>query len=343
MKRKGYAGSQLRLHLDKRTATIEELSWEAIDNYLGGKGYAVKLIYDEQKTCLDRLKAESKFVCSTGPLTLNMIPGGGSVALCFKSPLSNTWCESRAGSDFGPDMRKAGYDHIIVEGQASEPVYVVIQDERVEFRNASHLVGKTVSEKRSMIENDLPAGRFSVACIGPAGENLVRFANVMFQDRAAGRGGAGAVLGAKNMLGIAVSGSKRIDEADSPQLREVLREAFQTIKSNPVSIGFKQNGTIGDIPGNDDSGDWPTKNWQSNSWAQSFSIVTTSTITLSRMRATGDVLSHAGGKSTWERVAIRRLSTGAQNTNRFHASLPLFLTKTWMLPCIVRTYAMNSD
>ena len=268
MKRKGYAGSQLRLHLDKRTAAIEDLSWEAIDNYLGGTGYAAKLLYDEQKPGLDPLKAESKFVFSTGPLTLNKIPGGGSVALCFKSPLSNTWCESRAGSDFGPDMRRAGYDHIIVEGQSSKPVYVVIQDERVEFRSASHLVGKTVSEKRSMIENDLPAGRFSVACIGPGGENLVRFATVMFQDRAAGRGGAGAVLGAKNMLGIAVSGSKRVDEADSPQLKEVLRNAFQTIKNDPVSIGFKENGTIGDIPSSDDGGDWPTKNWQSNSWGK---------------------------------------------------------------------------
>ena len=268
MKRKGYAGKQLRLQLERKQAKIEELRWDIVASFLGGTGYAAKLLYDEQAPGVDPLGPEGKLVFSTGPLTLNRIPGGGSVELCFKSPLTGCWCESRSGSDFGPDMRRAGYDFFIVEGKATEPVYVVIHDDRVEYRPAGHLVGKTVSEKRRIIEEELPKGRFSVGCIGPGGEKLVKFANVMFGDRAAGRGGAGAVLGAKNLLGIAVTGSHNVEAANSARLKEVLHETFHVLNASPVSSGFKQNGTIGDIPGNDDSGDWPTKNWQSNSWGK---------------------------------------------------------------------------
>ena len=268
MNGKGYAGKQLRLHLDTKQTKIEELRRDIIAGYLGGTGYAVRLLFDEQAPGVDPLGSESKLIFATGPLTQNKIPGGGSVELCFKSPLTGGWGESRAGSDFGPDMRRAGYDFIIVEGKAPEPVYVVIQDDRVEYRPARHIVGKTVSEKRRIIKEELTEGRFSIGCIGPGGERLVKFANVMFEDRAAGRGGAGAVLGAKNLLGIAVTGSVQIEAADRDRLKKVLRKAFQILKTDPMSSGFKQNGTIGDIPGNDDSGDWPTKNWQSNSWGK---------------------------------------------------------------------------
>jgi len=268
MNGKGYAGKQLRLHLDTKQTKIEELRRDIIAGYLGGTGYAVRLLFDEQAPGVDPLGSESKLIFATGPLTQNKIPGGGSVELCFKSPLTGGWGESRAGSDFGPDMRRAGYDFIIVEGKAPEPVYVVIQDDRVEYRPALHIVGKTVSEKRRIIKEELTEDRFSIGCIGPGGERLVKFANVMFEDRAAGRGGAGAVLGAKNLLGIAVTGSVQIEAADRDRLKKVLRKAFQILKSDPMSSGFKQNGTIGDIPGNDDGGDWPTKNWQSNSWGK---------------------------------------------------------------------------
>ena len=268
MNGKGYAGKQLRLYLNTKRTKIEGLRWDIAAGYLGGTGYAARVLFDEQAPGVDPLGPESKLIFATGPLTLNKIPGGGSVELCFKSPLTGGWGESRAGGDFGPDMRRAGYDFIIVEGKAPGPVYVVIRDDRVEYRPARHLVGKTVSEKRRIIKEELIDGRFSIGCIGPGGEKLVKFATVMFEDRAAGRGGAGAVLGAKNLLGIAVTGSGHIEAADRDRLKEVLQNAFRILKADPMSSGFKQNGTIGDIPGNDDSGDWPTKNWQSNSWGK---------------------------------------------------------------------------
>jgi len=269
----GYTGKQLRLMLNKKQAKIEDLNDEILRNFIGGTGYAVKLLYDEQKPGVDALGSESKLIISSGPLTMNKIPGGGSVFLCFKSPLTGGWGESRSGGDFGPNMRRAGFDHIIIEGKAEEPVYVVIQDDKVNFLPAKHLLGKTVSEKCRIIEKELPTGRFSIGCIGPGGENLVNFASVMFEDRAAGRGGAGAVMGSKHLLAIAISGSSRVKVADSDALKEILHRTFQTLKSNPMSIALKENGTIGDLAGNDDSGDWPTKNWQSNSWGEATKLL----------------------------------------------------------------------
>jgi aldehyde:ferredoxin oxidoreductase len=264
----GYAGRQLRLILGEKRAVSEPLDEEFIRDFLGGTGYAARLLFEEQRAGLDPLAPESRMILATGPLTMNRIPGGGSVELCFKSPLTRGWGESRAGSDFGPDMRRAGFDFIIVQGRAESPLYVVVRDDKVEFRPAAHLSGKTVSEKQRIIRAELPEGRFSVGCIGPAGENLVKFAGVMFEQRAAGRGGAGAVFGSKNLLGIAVSGSGEVAAADPDGLKEVLRRASRTLRENPMSSAFRDNGTIGDMPGNDDGGDWPTKNWQANSWGR---------------------------------------------------------------------------
>ncbi len=268
----GYAGKQLRFLLGRRQAYIEEIRRDIVKDFLGGTGYAVRLLYEEQKPGVDPLGAESKLIVSTGPLTLNQVPGGGSVELCFKSPLTGGWAESRSGSDFGPDMRNAGFDHLILEGKAEEPIYLVIQDGNVEFRSASHLCGKTVSEKQQAIRRELPEGRFSLGCIGPGGENLVRFANVMFEDRSAGRCGAGAVLGSKNVLGIAVRGTGRVPVRDPEKLKEALKRALQVLRENPWSSGIRDNGTIGDIPSNDSIGDWPSKNWQSNCWGKGIEL-----------------------------------------------------------------------
>jgi aldehyde:ferredoxin oxidoreductase len=226
------------------------------------------MLYDKQKAGIDPLSPEAMLFVSTGPLTLNAIPGGGSIELCFKSPLTGGWAESRAGSDFGPDLRRAGFDHIIIQGRAARPVYVLIRDGMAEFRPAEKLVGKLVSEKRALIQNELPEGRYSIACIGPGGENKVAYAAVLFGDRAAGRTGAGAVLGSKNLLAIVVEGRGELTPAKPEELKKLLKASFTQLRSNPVAIGFHDNGTVGDLAANDEKGDWPTRNWQSNSWGK---------------------------------------------------------------------------
>ena len=270
---KGYTGKQLRINLGKCTFSVEAINDQHLADYIGGTGYAARLLYDELKPGCDALGPDNKVIISTGPLTLNKIPGGGSVQLCFKSPLTGGWGESRTGGDFGPVLRKAGYDHLIIEGGCSEAVYVVIDDDSVKIESATDMIGKTVSEKRKVLNQKLPNSGFATMCIGPGGETKVKFACAMFDDRAAGRGGVGAVLGAKNLLAIAIKGSKKIQPADPDRLKQILQEAHQTVKTNPMSSGFRESGTIGDLAANDDGGDWPTKNWQSNSWGKGIELL----------------------------------------------------------------------
>ena len=265
---KGYAGYQLRVNLDRLETQIETVAEATNRKFLGGAGYAARLLYDELKPGIDPLSPQNIMVLATGPLSLNQVPGGGSIMLCFKSPLTNVWGESRVGGDFGPDLKKAGFDYVVFEGRSSEPVYIVIEDQKVSFHNAVHLLGKNVSEKTAAIIEESGNKKFSVLCIGPAGEKLVKFAAVMSGDRAAGRCGGGAVWGSKNLIAVAVTGSHKVEAARPVQLKKILHEAFDEIKTNPMFVGMKTFGTIGDLPGNDDSGDWPTKNWQSNSWGK---------------------------------------------------------------------------
>jgi aldehyde:ferredoxin oxidoreductase len=269
----GYAGSRLRLSLNNHDWLVEDLDEETLELYPGGTAYAAKIIYDEMAAGCDPLSAEAKILFSTGPLTQNAVPGGGSVELCFKSPLTGAWGESRAGSDFGPILRKAGFDHLIIEGRASGPTCIVLDDGKVSYRDAAHLVGKTVSEKTAILNRELGGRGYSIACIGPGGEAGVKYANVMVGDRAAGRAGAGAVLGSKNILAIAVRGSAKIEAADAAGLHALLKELYGKLSKNPTAQGFHQFGTIGDLGANDAKGDWPTKNWQSNSWGEGANLL----------------------------------------------------------------------
>ena len=264
----GYAGQQMRIDLATRQVITEPLPAAVLRQYMGGSGYGARVLYDELPAGTDPLSPENLMIIATGPLSLNRIPGGGSVTLCFKSPLTGIWGESRVGSDFGPDLKKAGFDFLIIRGRAPEPVYLVLRDGQLEFRAAAHLLGKTVSEKSAAIREEIGVRRASVMCIGPAGENLVKMAAVMSDDRAAGRCGPGAVWGSKNLIAIAVSGNAKIQPAHPERLKKFLKSSFDEISENPMFLGLQKFGTIGDVPANDDGGDWPAKNWQSNAWGQ---------------------------------------------------------------------------
>ena len=265
---KGYAGKQLRVDLSQGETVFEDVRLDWMRDYLGGSGYAAKLLYAEMPAGADPLGPQNKLLLSTGPLTLNKVPGGGSLTVCFKSPLTGGWGEARVGSDFGPEMRKAGLDHIIIEGCSTEPVFLVVEDGKAELRPGANLKGKTTSEKTRILQEEEGLWGYQLLTIGPGGENLVRFATVMVDDRAAGRGGGGAVLGSKNLLAVAVKGSGQVAEADREALKNTIQKVMKVIRENPTSAGFQEAGTVGDLPGNDEGGDLPTKNWQSNSWGK---------------------------------------------------------------------------
>jgi aldehyde:ferredoxin oxidoreductase len=274
----GYIGKQLRINLREQSCSTEILDNKVLRKYIGGVGYSAKVLYDEMSPGTDALGAQNKIILATGPLTLQKIPGGGSIEICFKSPLTGGWGQSRAGSDFGINLKKAGYDFVIIEECAESPVYCLVQNGEVSFYDASHLLGKFNSEKQAIIKNELnekSVTSSSIITIGPAGENLVLFSTVMCEDRSAGRTGAGAVFGSKNLIGFAVAGETKVPEANADELQKLLKETHKTVRDNPVSAGFREFGTMGDLPGNDDSGDLPTKNWQSNSWGKGTAVFDT--------------------------------------------------------------------
>lgn len=268
----GYAGKQLRISLNNRKVTVENIDPKVLRKYLGGVGYGARILYDELKKGIDPLSKANKLIFATGPLSLNRIPGGGSVMICFKSPLTNAWSESRCGTDFGPDLKRAGYDAVIIEDRSEKPVYIVINDEDIEIKPAEHLTGKSISEKIKMIRDELDDQKISVMCIGPAGEKLVKIAVAMSDQRAAGRCGVGAVMGSKNLIGIAVKGSKEVSVAQPEKLKELIKKAMKAVRENEVAAGFKEHGTTGEMVPNDAAGDWPTKNWHSNHWGKAEKI-----------------------------------------------------------------------
>jgi aldehyde:ferredoxin oxidoreductase len=264
----GYMGQILRVDLSSGGCTIETIDENKARKFVGGVGYAAEILFNELKPGIDPLGQENKIVFATSPLSDNIVPGGGSVSICFKSPLSNAWGESRSGGNFGPDLRRAGFDLVIFEGKSEKPVYLEILDGKASLKDASLLVGKDVYEKTELIEEEMPSSikHKSVMCIGPAGENQVSFASIMCRDRAAGRSGGGAVMGSKNILAIAVAGSLKVNHANPKAFMAAVKKAVKTIRENEVRDWFNEFGTTADLAGADESGDFPTKNWRTNNW-----------------------------------------------------------------------------
>jgi len=265
---KSYTGKQLRIFLNNKRYKVEKIDTQVLKDYLGGVGYSAKILYEELKKGINPLGPKNKLIFTTGPLTSYRVPGGGSIEVCFKSPLTMAWGEARCGGNFGPDLKKAGYDFLIIEDKATEPVYLLIDDNNIEFKKAKHLLGKMVSEKTRIIREEINDNSISVMCIGIAGENLVNIATVMSEGRAAGRCGAGAVMGSKNLIAIAVKGSNKIEPENPDEYSAALKEVRNVVKNSEVAKGFREFGTMGDMGGNDQAGDWPTKNWQSNNWGK---------------------------------------------------------------------------
>lgn len=261
----GYMGKILRVNLSTKKISTEPINEQLAKEYIGARGYAVKIIYDEVDPKTDALGPENKLIFATGPLTLTPSPAGARFDVVTKSPLNNTIAGSNSGGFWGPELKKAGYDMIIVEGKTQSPVYLWINENNVEIKEAAHLVGKDSSETTDMIIEDLGNDKnIKVACIGPAGENLVKFSCIVNdKGRTAGRTGVGAVMGSKNLKAIAVRGHKKVAIANKDKFREVLKIMMDKIKANSVtSQGLPTYGTM--VLNNiiDQNGLYPTRNFQ---------------------------------------------------------------------------------
>ena len=241
---KGIAGQLLRVDLNRKTITREPLPRRLFEDYLGGRGLGAYYLTKEVDPGCDPLGRENKLIFMNGPFVGTMVPGGNKVCVTFKSPLSNTYSYSLAGGHWGPELKFAGYDGLIIEGESEEPVYLWIDDEKVEIRPAEFLWGKDIQETDNLLKKTLGDPGIHVACIGIAGENQVKLAcitNDVFREF--GRGGCGAVMGSKKLKAIAVRGSGDLEFADAKGLKELVEMCLPVYKQHPKALDRRNYGT----------------------------------------------------------------------------------------------------
>ncbi len=257
----GWTQKVLRVDLTNLSSSVEDLDRGAAEQYIGGLGLGARYLYDEIDPAVDAYSPENKVLFVTGPLTGTGAPAGNRYVVVTKSPLTGGIANSTAAGEFATNLKYAGYDMVIFEGKASHPVYLYIDDERISFRDASGLWGKTTSETElAVVAATAPDAK--VSCIGPAGEKLVRFACVINDmGRAAGRSGVGAVMGSKNLKAVAVRGTGGVRVADNARFLAAIESCYATL-DDPYTEHFHQTGTPGVLELVHAYGVMPTKNFQ---------------------------------------------------------------------------------
>ena len=256
----GYMGKILKVNLSASKISEEPLNMSFARMFLGGSGLACRILYDMIDKDTDPLGPDNPLIFMTGPLTGTLAPSCGRYVVCAKSPLTGIWGEANSGGKFGPMLKFSGYDGIVIIGRSEKPVYLSIINGSAELRPAEHLIGKTTFETQEIIAEEVGEKRVSVACIGPAGENLVKYAAIMNDGgRAAGRTGMGAVMGSKNLKAIAVFGSKKVPLANGDKFRETVKEAIAIVKEAFNTEMFKQLGTGAYVDMAQEMGDMPNK------------------------------------------------------------------------------------
>jgi len=220
----GYTGKLLRISLTEGSSREEPIREDWIPDYVGGVGMGYRYLIEEVSPGIDPLGPDNKLLLMTGPFTGTVIPTSSRLVVITKSPVNNTVLLSHTGGSIAGEMKFAGYDGIILEGKAKKPVYVYVKDDEIEIRDAGHLWGKDVLQTQQAIRKELGDERIKVIGIGPAGENLVKFACLTTDSyHAAGRGGPGAVMGSKNVKAVAVRGTGGVQVKEMPGLLAYLK------------------------------------------------------------------------------------------------------------------------
>ena len=242
---KGYVGTILRVDLQAGTIKKEPLNMKNADEYVGARGLGTKYYCDECDPKVDPLSPENKLILMTGPLTGTCATSSGRYNAVAKSPLTGTIGAANSGGHFGPELKYAGYDGIIFENASEKPVYLYINDDKVELRDASHLWGKDVFETTELLNKEC-GENFRIACVSAAAENGCLFAGVMNdKHRAAGRGGMGTVMGIKKLKAIAVKGTGSIGVARPQEFFKECTDARDKLAAHPVTgAGLSAYGTM---------------------------------------------------------------------------------------------------
>lgn len=232
----GWAGRILEIDLNKHCIGEKSIDERLALDFIGGRGLNSYLLYKEVKPNTDPLSPENILIFGTGPVTGTLSPGAGRFTVTAKSPLTGIFGDSSCGGSWGAELKFAGYDQMVVRGKANKPVYIFIDGDQIQIKDATHIWGMDTYETQEYIKKELGDPRIEVCCIGPAGENLVKFASIVARNRVAGRTGMGCVMGAKNLKAIAIRGFKGVKVAD-PRGYKKLVEKMWGISANDWFAG----------------------------------------------------------------------------------------------------------
>ena len=259
----GYNGKILRVDLSSGKISVDEPDEVYYRRYLGGRAAALCYLLNEMEPGVDPLGPDNLLIFAPSVLTGAPIQGVSRFSVACKSPLTGTYGEAEAGGDWGPELKFAGFDAVVVKGKAEKPVYLWIHDGEAEIRDASKIWGKPTKEAQEGIHEELKDKMIKVAQIGPAGEKLVRYACIINKLRDVnGRGGMGAVMGSKNLKAIAVRGKKRIDMKDPDKVKSLVKWFTENYLKNADVSGLHNLGTPQYVLALNAAGALPTKNFR---------------------------------------------------------------------------------
>lgn len=265
MKNNGYWGKVLRVNLSDNKITEDEIEESVFKNFIGGSGFGAKVIYEEVSADTDAFDPENRVVFAVGPWEAANFWQAGKFSVISKSPLTDTLGDSSGGGKFAAVFHRCGYDALIVQGKASKPVYLWINDNGAEIRDAGKFWGMDTAELLSPIKEDVGEKRASVASIGPAGEKLVRFACIDVDNLGyLGRTGMGAVMGSKNLKAVVAYGTKKCEIFDAPEVSKLRKIIGEKLKENTVVT--HEHGTPSALSSAAETGNYPLKYWGGDVW-----------------------------------------------------------------------------
>ncbi len=268
----GWTGKILRVDLTRKKAVAQEFDANFAQTWLGGRGFAVKILWDEVKPGTDALSPENKLVLATGPLTGASLPSSSKLVVAAKSPLTGGYGDGNVGTWACVHMRRSGYDAIVFEGKAETPTIVKIEDDKTELFNGEEYWGRGVFETERDLKKKY-GNVTGVVSIGKAGENKVKFANIISQEgRGGGRPGIGAVMGSKNLKAVAIKGTKELPAADMTELKKLGFEGYKGVLAKPSYKFWKRQGTVSTVEWGQENSCLPTHNFREGVFDQADTI-----------------------------------------------------------------------
>jgi aldehyde:ferredoxin oxidoreductase len=270
----GMMGKLLRVNLTTEKISTESISFKLWEAFLGSRGLGAYYLMKEVPPDTDPLSPDNKLIFMNGPLAGTIIPGNNKICVTFKSYLTESYSYSLCGGFWGPELKYAGYDGLIMEGKASKPVYLWIDDENIEIKVADHIWGEMISESEEQIRRELGGDEtIQIAVIGPAGEKKVAYACITAgQYREFGRGGSGAIMGSKNLKGIAMRGSHDVIVGKPDELIPLSKRLIQNLQKSSGGQIRRKYGTMELVERINDAGFWVTRNFSEGYFEEGYKL-----------------------------------------------------------------------